>query len=435
MKGSNSNDKFAITTRDRFVADSLNLEIAGGPLNDPGIAVNGSHTVIDAITVTSKTPDQPGLYALYVGDESAQKSNIRINGIALTGFRAPMRVINVTESRFSNATIRNFQTGVYVQDTTDTTFDKFKVTGTSPDAEGVPGQNGLLLEAKYVDYGCRNLRFRDWIVDGSPEHNYRIGGACTVGDITFEDCISRNPGNATKKLATGGAAFKVLGNAGHRHKNIRLVNCSAEDGSTTGNGVNNFSQYSFGHIDGLTVINPTLRAWNKTYSGQHGLIVFACTNVDIVEPNIRDVLRNAIMIFKDATEITPPFGVSNLRINGGFLDGGSTNNVILLDDKSAVMKDIFIDDVVVSRGGAALRSEAPPEGTVGAYENVHVRLKYINAPTASTNPPVTGTNLVTVDYTGPIYGTYSIPSKDGGKYLNTGNGSRYIRKASAWVQE
>lgn len=112
-------------------------------------------------------------------------------------------------------------------------------------------------------------------------------------------------------------------------------------------------------------------------------------------------------------------------------------NVIALNPASAIVKDIFIDDVVVSAGGSALRIETPTTvgNDVGSYDNVHVKLKYVNAPTASATPPITGQNVATVDYTGPIYGAYSIPSRDGGLMLNTGTGSRSIRKARSWVQQ
>ena len=433
-----NNNTYVFKTGDRFTADRINLEITGGASNDAGIWVNGNDTVIEKITVTSLTADQPGANALLVGDLSTQKTNIRINSIDLTGFRSPMRVINVAGSRLSNCTISNFMTGVYVINTVNTTFDKFVVTGTSAASTGGAGQNGMLLEAQNNDLGCINLRFRDWLVDGSPEHAYRIGGGLSVADITFTKCIARNPGNAPGNVATGGGSFKVLGTNGHMHQNIELDGCTGEDGNTSAVGINNHSQFSFGYVDGLTVINPRIRARNKTYSGQIGIILFACRNVDIVQPRIRDVLRQALYILRDATEPSPPIGVSGARVNGGFFDGGSTNNVIALDPAQAIISDTYLDNVTVSRGGSGIRWENPTTvgSDVGAYSNDHVKLRYVNAPTGSTTPPVNApSNAVTVDYTGPIYGSSSIPSADGGLYLNTGDGKRYIRKVGAWTQQ
>jgi hypothetical protein len=432
-----NNSTYVLVTGDSFHADTLKLEIAGGASNDAGILVGGNDTIIDRIKVTTLTADQPGANPLFVGNTVTTRTNIRINAISITGFRSPMRVMNVSESRFANATISNFMTGVYVINTTDTTFDKFKVTGTSPSSTGTPGQNGMLMEAQNNDNGCINVRFRDWLVDGSPEHAYRIGGAFTVADITFEDCISRNPGNAPGNVATGGASFKVLGTTGHLHYNIRYINCTAEDGTVTASGINNHAGYHLGFVNGLTLINPTLRAKNKTYSAQVGMLIFACTNVDIVEPNIKDAYRQTLYMFKDSTEPSPPIGLSNIRINGGLMDGGSTGVVVNLDTQSAVMKDVFIDNLVVSRGGQAFRNESATTvgSDVGSYSNVNVKLRYINAPTGSTTPPNNSpNNSVLFDYTGPIYGTGTIPSADGGTYLDA-TGKRFIRKAGAWVQQ
>lgn len=171
-------------------------------------------------------------------------------------------------------------------------------------------------------------------------------------------------------------------------------------------------------------------------SGQIGMLIFAAKNVDVVAPNLKDTLRQALYMVRDSTEPSPPIGVSNVRVNGGFVDGASSNIVVGLDTQSAVMKDIFIDNLVASRGGTSFRNEnATTVGTdVGSYSNVHVRLKYVNAPTGSTTPPNSSpNNLVVFDYTGPIYGSSQIPSADGGTYLNTGTGARYIRKGGAWA--
>lgn len=435
-----NNNTYAIKTLDNFHADTLKLDVTGGASNEAGIYVNGSDTVIDRIKVTALTADQVGTNALLVGDvtlTNPAKSNIRINQITITGFRSPMRVINVTGSRISNATISNFLTGVYVINTTDTTFDKFKVTGTSASSNGTAGQNGLLLESQNADYTSTNLRFRDWLVDGSPEHAYRIGGSYTAADITFEDCIARNPGNAPGNVATGGSGFKVLGTVGHLHYNIRYLNCTTEDGNTSAGGINNHAAYHIGLVDGCTLVNPTLRARNKTYSAQIGMLVFASRNVEVVQPSIRDVNRQSLYILKDSTEPSPPVGVQGLRITGGFFDSLNVNNVIAIDAQSATVRDVFIDNAVVSRGASALRVETPTTvgADVGAVSNVNIKIKYVNAPTGSSTAPITGGNLTVNDYTGPIYGSASIPSLDGGTYLNTGTGARYIRKGGAWVQQ
>lgn len=440
-----NNSTYVVKTGDRAQIDRLNLEVAGGGSNDAGVWVNGNDTVIDKISVTSLTNDQVGANGLLVGDLTTQKTNMRINSITLTSFRSPMRVFNVADSRISNATINNFMTGVYVINVTDTTFDKFKITGTSPASTGGPGQNGLLLEAQNNNWGCLNVKFRDWMVDGSPEHNYRIGGGLSVGDIYFESCISRNPGNAPGNAtfpggqATGGSAFKALGSATNWHRNIRFINCSAEDGNNTPNGDNNHSAYHMGYVDGLKLIEPRLSARTKTYSAINGLLMFACKNVEVLEPNFTDVLQQAIHLLKDSTEPTPPTGLSNIRITGGLVDTATASIVVNFDCASAVFKDIFVKDLTVSRGGTAYRPETPTlvGSDQGAYVNVNVGINYIDTPKvngdATGNPPITGGNLTVNTYCGPIYGSFTMPSLDGGFYLNSVTGAKANRKAGAWA--
>jgi hypothetical protein len=141
-------------------------------------------------------------------------------------------------------------------------------------------------------------------------------------------------------------------------------------------------------------------------------------------------------MFKDSTEPSPPIGLTNIRINGGLVD--TTNSIAVnLDPQSSVMKDVFISNLVASRGTTAFRSESATTvgADVGSYSNVNVQLKYINAPTGSSVLPNNSpNNSVVFDYTGPIYGTGTIPSADGGTYLDA-TGKRFIRKAGAWVQQ
>jgi hypothetical protein len=70
--------------------------------------------------------------------------------------------------------------------------------------------------------------------------------------------------------------------------------------------------------------------------------------------------------------------------------------------------------------------------TTGTYTDLHIKVKYVNAPTASTSPPILGTNDLYLDYTGPIYGSFGIPGANGSKYVDTTLGVVRFRKAGAW---
>lgn len=439
---SENNATYYIKIGDNIRADKLKLEIAGGGANDAGIYVNGSNISIDSIEVTTLTADQVGPNALLVGDltlTNPAKTNIRIRHIALTGFRSPMRTINIDGCRFSNITISNFSTGVYVIDTRNTVFDKASVTGTSPSSNGSPGQNAMLMEAQSADYSCSNIRFEDWLSDGSPEHAFRIGGSFSAKDIHFTNCVARNTGNAPGNVATGGSGFKAVGlTGGHWHINIFYTNCVVEDANTNGSGTNNFTGFNMNFVKNLVLTNPVVRAQNNVYSAQVALYLNSIDTASVVNPMFKDTKSSCIFIARDSTDSSLQ-GVQNVRIVGGHAgcNSASTAIAVRFDTQESITKNVFIEDLTVSAGSMALRQETPTTvgANTGAYTNIFAKMRYINAPTASTSPPVGGGNYCILDYSGPIYGSFGIPGMDGSFYLDTGTGKRYIRKATTWVQQ
>lgn len=431
-----------IRTNANFRADILKLDVVGGVSNDLGIWISGSDTTIEWVFVNSLTADQPGANALFVGDTNTAnfRTNIKIRNIGITNWQLPVRVRNVRNSRFSNGIIQNFIVGLYVQDTIDVVFEKFEIKGQSAAATGGAGNNGVLIEATIADQSVKNLTFRDIVVENAAEHSYRIGGSFTCQDVTFDRCLSRKPGSKPGNLSTGGAGYKTLGTVGHEHKNIRYINCTTEDGNYSGiGGVDNHSAFNLGFIQGLTLENPVVRNNEQPISAMVGLIMFACSNVDIINPRFTNTQQQAIKLVKDNVEVFPIPGLNNIRIRGGFLDNGTTSVVLTMNPTSAVFKNILID-TVMSRGAAAVRCETPTTvgEAVGAYNNVIIGFDYVDAPKAdgdlTGNPPVTSPNsLQTLHYRGPVYGSFGNPSANGGTENNSVTGVRRIRKANAWV--
>lgn len=429
-----NNNTYAVRTPDNFHCDSLKLEVTGGASNEAGVYVGGSDTVIDNVNIVSLTADQPGANALFVGDilPANKRTNVRINRIGITGFRSPMRVCNVDKGRFLNGTITNFLTGVYVVDNSDTKYENFVITGTSPSSTGSAGQNGFLMEAQSADLACSNVQFINCLVDGSPEHAYRIGGSLTCKDITFQNCVAKNAGNAPGNVATGGGAFKCLGVVGHFHKNIRYVNCSAEDSNTNGNGINNFNQFAFGFVDGLTLINPTVRAVNKTYSAQIAMYISASKNIQVINPDFRDTKTFAVFLGRDGTDSSGE-GVTEFKMSGGFIHSANTHAFSMSPD-TITLKNIYLDNVTIIGNTVAARGmRCEPIGTGGAYVNNIYAVNYELNMTAGTEPPlITPAAGVMLRYHGPLYG-YTMSADNGSTMVDTTNGAFKIRKAGAWV--
>ncbi|MDI3242504.1 hypothetical protein QK292_13105 [Arthrobacter sp. AL08] len=433
---------WALITNDGFKATVLDVETPGhATATDQGVYVAGSNVHIGHLRVVSSQGDTPGLNGVVIGNAqavtAASRTNVCIDRLEVTGFQRPVRILNLADSCIANIDIRNFIVGVYLQNNvSNVSFPRATVSGTSAASSAGPynGMNGLLIEST-ADYNTYGLRFHDWTVDGAPEHSYRIGGGFSVTDITYNNCISRNPGNAPGNASTGGGAFKALGVVGHWHSNIRYINCLAEDSNTSAVGINAFSQFSYGFCENVALVAPVVRKRNKSYSAHIALYLSGVRHFDIANPNFRDTKSCTMFIGKDGTDNSLT-GVSDIRVTGGFLDSASsTNQCIQLDTRQTVTKNVYISNVTCSRGQAAWRTNsATTVGTdVGAYTNVNIDIYYQDAPVENANPPVqTGNTEVTHEYRGPVYGA-SIGGRNGSSCVDQTTGQTRIRKAASWA--
>jgi hypothetical protein len=438
----NTSGAWAILTNDGFNADVLDVQTPGHATSkDQGVYVAGSNVHIRHLRVVSTQGDTPGLNGVLIGNAQAvaamARTNVRIDRLEVTGFQRPVRVLNLADSCIANIDIRNFIIGVYLQNNvSNVSFPRATISGTSAASAHGPynGMNGLLIES-VVDYNTYGLRFHDWTVDGAPEHSYRIGGGYSVTDVTYNNCISRNPGNAPGNVATGGGSFKALGAVGHWHSNIRYINCLAEDSNTDAAGINGFSQFSYGFCENVALVAPVVRKRNKAYSAHVALYLSSVKHFDIVSPNFRDTKSFTMFIGKDGTDSSLT-GVSDIRITGGFFDSASTSTQCLqFDTKQTVTKNVYISNVTFSRGQAAWRTNAATTvgAAVGVYTNINIDIYYQDAPRGTVNPPVqTGNVEVTHQYRGPVYAG-SMGGRNGSSYVDQTTGETRIRKAATWA--
>jgi hypothetical protein len=430
---------FGFRTDDGFRADLLHLETPGhATTNDQGVYVLGNDVHIRHLRVVSTQGDTPGLNGVVIGNASAVNTtamtNVRIDRTEIIGWQRPLRMINVADSCIANIHIRNFISGVYLQNNvSNTNFPRATISGTSPSSAGGPynGMNGLLIESM-MDHNTNGLRFTDWTVEGAPEHSYRIGGTSIIRDIWYTNCVSRNSGNAPGNGSTGGCGFKCLGGSAMTwHENIFYENCIVEDVKINGVGVNNFTAFSFGHTRNVTISNAVVRKRTTSNSCHNGVFLNSVDNVSIVNPTILDCAAIAVYIGKDGTD-SSGLGVKNVRIIGGRVQS-SRSHALYFDTKTTTTENVFIDnvDIVPSSGGSrALRAEAASSG--GVYKRIIINVRYQPTATPGREPPLLTTAAMTVYYEGPMYG-YTMSAKDGSRYLNTDTGVSYMRKAGAWV--
>jgi hypothetical protein len=432
-----NNNTYAIRISDGTVFDYIRQEVTGGASNEAGTYINGSNILGDSVEIYSLGGDQPGANAVLIGDFSNTKSNIIIRRIKITGFSSPMRTIKVTNSRFSNGDISNFMCGIYVVDNEDVTYDKWRIKGTSQSSVApYNGQNGILIESQGADYSCSNIRFTDILVDGAPEHSYRIGGGLSARDISYTNCVSRHPGNAPGNLSTGGGAFKALGVVGHWHSNISYINCVAEDSNMNGAGLNNYTQFSFGFCEDVSLISPKVRKRdNTTYAAQLALFLNSVRRIHVYDPNFQDLRVRGVHIGKDGTDNSLT-GVDGVFIYGGYIHSPSpiSNGPLYFDTQQTITKNIYIQGTVLAAGNYAWKSET--ETTVGSdtgdYINCNVDITYQDANTGLGAPPVQTSNKFLHTYCGAVYST-AMAGKNGSKYTDLTTGNFAIRKAGAWT--
>lgn len=91
-----------------------------------------------------------------------------------------------------------------------------RVYGASPNAQYLPGHNGILMESNSPN---DDIRIGNFLVENSAEHGYRISGPAKHTNIWLQNCMARN---------VGGTGFKVLGRtltAGIYNEGITFDNC------------------------------------------------------------------------------------------------------------------------------------------------------------------------------------------------------------------
>lgn len=415
---------YGITVPDGVSVDNLRLSTPGGP-TEGGINVMGSDCNLPRIKFTSDTPDcgsgSPRNAVLVQAS-----SNNTIGKIYVANHSKPTSFQLVDLTTVGRMTSNGSTTGCYCIDVKNSTFKGARHSGVSPSAVGTAGQNALLVEAT-TDFGSYNLRFEDWHAEDSPEHGFRLGGQYKMDNIHLVRCTSKRAGSGS--APTGGSGFKVLGPNGRAlyHTNIFITNCTSEDaGQVPGD---NFNALDVSWIDGLQVAGFTSRKKDRPYASTGGIRLSRLKNTCIDNPIIRDPLTGALRFI----EVVGDTGtvMENVTILGGILHR-QEYDVITLDCKATVYKNVHLRGTLLMGGRSAIRPETPLSG--GAYTDVSFAFTYVDpTDTATGNPAITGGNDILYDVTAPWYGSSGAPGKDGSIYRDTTNGLVRTRVAGAWV--
>lgn len=268
-----------------------------------GVTVSDAwHTYVDRISVESTVV-------------AAGSANIRDNGTTITrcNFVTIDRINvknydwavwlednNKVELNWIN--VETYAKGVHLVDLTHCRIRGGHVYGKSPNSQYAPGYNGLLSE---VDTATTNLIIENFTVEDAGEHGYRISGPQAHDRVVLDKCTA---------IKSGGSGFKVLDDIGDgtiKNRSVTLKDCEAIDSGMLNQ---NCCGFLIQMVDGMNLINPSVRKKDQQYSAVEGIRISGVNAMIVSNPKIRNA-------FKFGIHIDEAFGnIRDLKITGIHID-------------------------------------------------------------------------------------------------------------------
>jgi len=426
---------YGIDILGQLAYDELRLTTVGGP-TEGGVQIRGSFVEGGRIKVTSDTNDCGGSSAvnalLIYGGAGVNLEEISVAKLYTKNHARPVRAISVRSLTLGRVTGNSFITGGYFVDITDSELNGALLKGCSPLATGMPGQNGLLIEAT-EDYGTQDVIVHNWEVEGAAEHSFRVGGQYIADNVRFESCTSRLAGSGSSP--GGGSAFKILGPNSRqlRHTNISLLNCVAEDSGQSSSG-NNFNALAYAWVEGGQISNFISRRRKLQYGSNGGIIGSHLKDVSISNPIVSDTRSGALRFFEEPEDTGT--GMEDVTVTGGSFHRAQPYDVITLDCKASTFKNVRIIGVLCRGGRAAVRAEMPTTNletaVSGTYKDVYIELTYVEPTDMTGGPAMVVPNAISYDVTAPWYGTYQPGARDGSTFKDVTNGVVRTRIGGSW---
>jgi hypothetical protein len=441
--------------------DRLELETPGGSGGDKSVRIRGSNVEIGSIAInaTAEGVYNSVNYAVEIesNPSGTQLSDIKIGGLTTVNFSTAVFAKNVKRLSISNIDCEKYRVGVYLRDVCDSVFDVAHMHGLGAAANGTNGENGLLMESTLSSGSTNNIVFRNWLVEDSGEHGFRIGGSLTVRDISYIDCISKRPGSAilggnpSSVVWTGGCGFKVLGSGtdlAERHKNIFFTRCGVVDVNMTfgafpgGHGVNNFTPFLIVLANNVHLTDCWIKAEDQTYSCRNGLLTTSVDGLFVTNPNFRDCESTA---FKPYEEVSDPLypaqdtPIENLTITGGLLEvTAPSSGIVFYVDVAAEWdhKNWKMSGTTIRGGATAVRINTVAGGS---YTNISLDYTYLDTnvvDASDASPSVLGNNYACLNVVAPWRpSAFSPAALDGSVWRSTSDGIVRIRKNGAWYPD
>lgn len=266
------------------VVGGLHVRTLGGD-NCQGVHLSASHnTSIDYVDVRSETPGAGRANIRDNGLRILNSVDVQIGRVYVENYSWPVWAELCNGLRFGWVEAYGYAKAIHLDGCSHVQIRGGHVYGTAPNTQYAPGYNGILIEA---DEPTADIHVQNLTVEDAGEHGVRLSGPAVQREVYFQNCVTRN---------SGGTGFKVLGSLVENRKyntGITFDNCTAIDSGTINQNCCGFLIQMAQHV---TLVNPTVRRMNKTYSAVEGIRMSGVMHVTVVSPKIMDTHKFAIHI-------------------------------------------------------------------------------------------------------------------------------------------
>lgn len=290
----------------------------------------------------------------------------------------------------------------------------------SPLANGNAGQSSILVE------DSQNIDVSNFVSRESAEHAFRMGGQTASRNISYTNCIARNPG---KLQNIGGCGWKFLGPAGLNNSTanygteITLTNCRVVDALHSNT---NSSAFHFEKCRHVTATNLTVRNETTNQGAAYGIFISGCHYVALSNVTMQKITNYAIFL-QSRVDGDSWWGGENTRINIDNILVHSAAEFVRVRSGSTSQRvsAVQIRGASLNEVPVVLHSENP-----SFDRNNHIQALSTGATNANA---FTGATNWLVDLTGPL--TLTPEPCLNGSTMRVMGGRQSRRINGAWVIE
>ena len=438
-------DAARVTVEEGATIDSLVIQSAGGSASR-GVRIIGSNVKIGEIRVTAPPATGSGNIrrrAISIGTEGgARISNVEIGSVYVENWDRGLQVHEVDNLTIGSWNHTGYVNSIWFSNCRNVRINGGWVKGTSANATGAPGENGVLIEA-VAHYGTTGVHILNMTVEDSGEHAFRVGGQFVIKGAWFIGCKAIMPGIADgtgiEPDDHGGCGFKCLGPtllAGSHHEDINFIGCVVEDVKYSTDQSNNFAGFNIGKTIGFTLVNPVVRLSRDAYTGDpytpptfscyNGIEIIGSSQGTITNPLIDKPFNDAIYFYDaaDGGGITWGNDLSYITVLGGRAMNPGRNGITVEAINRTVRRIDIQGSFVVEGGEKALVVSSSGTAT---FINCSANMRVLGQTVATT----TGTDAWMLTFNGNFSG--AVPCLNGSTFQSMSAGSLAIRKAGAWT--